>query len=100
MTAYEDRYRLESREDRMIIGRLRIGEDPIPFLPRNSVIVPLLLSHIHSLYHQGVSSICAEYSHTHLTPKLRPEAKSVISRCFRCNRVDSRPFMSEEAPLQ
>ena len=99
-TDFEDRFRLSTREDGLIVGRLRTGEDSLPFLPRDSVLVPLIIRHIHSaLYHQGVSSTCAEYCRAYLTPRIRQVTKSVLSKCFKCNRVNSRPFKSDESAL-
>ena len=96
----DPRLHLERREDDVIVGRLRSGESALPFLPRRSNLVPLLIRHAHGeLHHQGPSATSAELARSYLIPRIKRTAKAILASCVRCRRMTSRPFHSEEGAL-
>ena len=72
----------------------------MPFLPRRSNLVPLLVRQAHrELYHQGPSATSAELSRGYLIPRIKRTAKAILASCVKCRRLTSRPFRSEEGAL-
>ena len=96
----DPKFQLHSDDNGVLLSRLRTNEDPLPYVDVKSSIFPLLVKDIHvRLYHQGLNSTITEYSRSYVTPRLRQNAKKILSSCIPCRKINSRPFRSEEGPL-
>ena len=63
------------------------GTTPL-FLPNRSLLVDLLINHIHTSHnHVGLSQTLSLYRQRCWTPKIRSRIKSLLLRCVVCQRV-------------
>ena len=69
------------------------------FLSNRSLLVDLLINHIHTSHnHIGLSQTLSLYSHCCWTPKIRSRIKSLLLRCVVCQWVKSRTMKRPPPP--
>ena len=69
------------------------------FLPNRSLLVDLLINHIHTSHnHIGLSQTLSLYRQRCWTPKIRSLIKSLLLRCVVCQRVKSRTIKRPPPP--
>ena len=86
--------------DGVLYGQPRTHEPLLPVLPNRSHLFLLVVRRTHSqLYHQGVSSTCAEIRRQFWVPKLVSRIKQILRGCVPCRRLYGRPFRVCEASL-
>ena len=84
----------------LIMCQPRHGGPPIPWLPLDSPLAPLIIFDTHrKLYHMGPPSTTSEILRSYWAPRLRSLVRRVLSNCGRCKRLQTRPFKSEEGSL-
>ena len=84
-------------ENGIIRAKGRIINSDIPldattpfFLPNRSLLVDLLIKHIHTSHnHIGLSQTLSLYRQRCWTPKIRSHIKSLLFRCVVCQRIKS-----------
>ena len=84
-------------ENDVIRARGRIINSDLPldattpfFLPNRSLLVDLLINHIHTSHnHIGLSQTLSLYRQRCWTPKIRSRIKSLLLRCVVCQRIKS-----------
>ena len=82
-------------ENDVIRARGRIINSDLPldattplFLPNRSLLVDLLINHIHTSHnHVGLSQTLSLYRQHCWTPKIRSRIKSLLLRCVVCQRI-------------
>ena len=69
------------------------------FLPNRSLLVDLLINHIHTSHNRiGLSQTLSLYRQRCWTPKIRSCIKSLLLRCVVCQRVKSRTIKRPPSP--